>query len=299
MKPLRSVFSAITTLIVLITSLSPAFADEVSSLSQDNAQQAVIVAFTNLFAEDVLSSDGSSFDSSKYHGINYDGQYKMKLSKDGVWAQTSENTWHVDNLYLKLTDFPYNVRLSCDVSFENGYYTLSAINYVSGYALNFDEKEKNNSLEVKYLDPDSKYSMLSVPENYVNGNGGNNIEPDDIVAYSPQYGWSYVYDYWINQNFSMWDNSNKELNRMIKNKLNDEKSFKHKKTTLIKAINQSEVERINKAIAGSGFSNKVQLNDVFIAVDFSAKNGFNATVKARAFATLSYRTNELVLIQIQ
>ena len=303
MKTIRSAFCLILAVVVSLSCIVPAFAEENVSFSEENAEKAVIVAFTNVFAEDVLASDGKTYDSTKYHGYNYNGQYKMVVDSDyksPTWEQKSDNTWHVDNLYLRLHDFHYVVKISCDVSFDGNNYTISDAHYIFADSAHIGKIEQNPSkiVEENTINADSVYSMLIVPADFVSGNGGNNYEPADIVACSQRYGWSLAYDYWNMTNFSLFNGSNKKLNKLIQSQLNDEKSFKHIKTETVEAISESEVKRINDILADAGYSDRVQLNDVFAMVQFSAKNKFNATVKAMAYGIISYRNDTVTVVDI-
>lgn len=104
---------------------------------------------------------------------------------------------------------------------------------------------------------------------------------------------------WIKDQFSGWDGAHTALEELIIHNLNDEKSYKHIETTYVDISTQEQVDTINKALSDSGYSQRVEIGDLFITTQFSAKNAFNATVKNTGYGVASYSDQTITLIAIE
>ncbi len=104
---------------------------------------------------------------------------------------------------------------------------------------------------------------------------------------------------WINSQFSVWDGSHTVLKDLIKDKLNDEKSFKHIKTTYIDIATEDKMDYVNDILKNAGYTQRVEVGDLFVMTEFSAKNAFNATVKNTAFGIVDYSEELVRLIGIE
>lgn len=104
---------------------------------------------------------------------------------------------------------------------------------------------------------------------------------------------------WITSQFSVWDGSHTVLKELIKDNLNDESSFKHIETTYIDISSEDMKNNVNGILEDSGYSNRVDIGDLFLMTEFSAKNAFNATVKNTAFGIVDYSENVVTLIGIE
>lgn len=101
---------------------------------------------------------------------------------------------------------------------------------------------------------------------------------------------------WINSQFSLWDGSHTVLTELIKDNLNDEKSYKHIETTYIDISTKEMKDYVNGILKDAGYSQRVDVGDLFIMTNFSAKNAFNGTVKNTAFGIVDYSENIVTLI---
>lgn len=104
---------------------------------------------------------------------------------------------------------------------------------------------------------------------------------------------------WIKSQFSAWDGSHRELVKLIKKSLNDEKSYDHIETTYRDIATENDMNEVNSVLESAGYSNRVEIGDLFIQTQFSAKNGFNATIKSTAYGIASYNNNTITLIAIE
>ena len=104
---------------------------------------------------------------------------------------------------------------------------------------------------------------------------------------------------WVDSQFSIWNGKHIQLEKMIKERLNDEKSYKHKKTTYIAITDDSKRDSVNSALRDVGSSYRVSIGDLFIQTEFTAKNAFNATIKNTAYGIAQYATEKIILIRIE
>jgi hypothetical protein len=54
---------------------------------------------------------------------------------------------------------------------------------------------------------------------------------------------------------------------------------------------------VNDTISSTGY--KVEIGDLFVVTQFSAKNAFIATIKSTAYGIVSYNDNTVMLISIE
>ena len=104
---------------------------------------------------------------------------------------------------------------------------------------------------------------------------------------------------WINGQFSAWDGSHTVLKELIKDNLNDESSFKHINTTYIDVSTEELKNEVNGILRDAGYSNRVDIDDLFVLTEFSAKNAFNATIKNTALGIVDYSEKMVTLIGIE
>ena len=103
---------------------------------------------------------------------------------------------------------------------------------------------------------------------------------------------------WIQSQFSAWDGAHTELEKLIISNLNDEKSYDHIQTTYRDIAKESDRDDVNKVLEDAGYSQRVEVGDLFIQTEFSAKNAFGGTIKNTAFGIASYANSTITLIDI-
>lgn len=104
---------------------------------------------------------------------------------------------------------------------------------------------------------------------------------------------------WIRDQFSAWDGSHRKLKELILKNLNDEKSYDHIETTYIDVNSEERINNVNKILSDAGYSQRVEMDDLFISTQFSAKNAFGGTVKNTAYGIASYSNQTITLIGIE
>lgn len=143
---------------------------------------------------------------------------------------------------------------------------------------------------VKDVDDDSTESNLAIID----------IKSDgtiDMVYENPKY--NTARNKQINDLFSAWDGSCPVLTQEIKKKLNDEDSFKHIQTTYIDVKTQDTADKYTKIFQDAGYDITVNIGNLVITTQFSAKNAFNATIKATAYGVADLDDNIVTLVTIE
>lgn len=104
---------------------------------------------------------------------------------------------------------------------------------------------------------------------------------------------------WIRSQFSAWDGSHSDLKKLIIKNLNDEKSYKHIETNYMDINSEDRISTVNKILSDAGYKQRVEMDDLFITSNFSAKNAFGGTVKNTAYGIASYNNQTITLIGIE
>lgn len=125
------------------------------------------------------------------------------------------------------------------------------------------------------------------------------ISKEGVVNIVPTSNYNSKHNQWITSQFSAWDGSHPALEELIIDNLNDEKSYEHIKTSYIDIVDESKQEEVNQILENAGFSQRVEIEDLLILVEFSAKNGFGGTIKSTAYGISSYSTNTIILLGIE
>ena len=86
---------------------------------------------------------------------------------------------------------------------------------------------------------------------------------------------------------------------MIEETLNDRGSFKPRAADYTDVYDDTVQEYINQILENAGFSERVDVGDVFIIQEFTAKNIFNATVKCTAYGIAHWSNKEVILLGIE
>lgn len=247
-------------------------------LPQEMAKRAAIVTITNYCtAVDVFMPDGNTLDASKFHsyadtsGNFFD--YYLGVKSWGEWSAKDENTWQAEKLtYVNCFGNEFNATF--DVQYDGENYIVS--NVITSFG-DLSDPSKSGI---------SEYStdFLVAPA---------------LVADDRKQSRLDSYNSWVNDQFSAWDGSHKELTALIKKNLNDEKSYKHIETTYRVIYSEDNIAEVNEVLKSANKSTRVEIGDIFVSTQFSAKNAFNATIKNTAFGTVSFADNSITLIAIE
>ena len=102
---------------------------------------------------------------------------------------------------------------------------------------------------------------------------------------------------WIESQFSIWDGHHRTLQELIFDNINDESSYKHIETKYL-IITEENREDINNSLSDLGHSICVEVGDIFLSTQYSAKNEYDATIKYEALGISSYTENITYLLRI-
>ena len=177
------------------------------------------------------------------------------------------------------------------ISMDENNYVISNVDQIFA-AKEYINSDDPSKISTDHLEPSENSPFLTVPSAL--------IESDrDDVAVQEKLNKKEIHDDWVNSQFSIWDGAHKTLEKLIKKQLNDEKSYKHIETTYISIDNDEQKDEVNNMLENAGYSQRVELDDLFIITEFSAKNYFNVTIKQTAYGIADYSTNETILITIE
>ena len=101
---------------------------------------------------------------------------------------------------------------------------------------------------------------------------------------------------WADRLFSLWSGRCSKLEKMIKNNMNDPKSFDEISTKRYDIINEDDKKTVNDLLTSYDFSGQVDINDVLILCEFTGKNKLGGTVKNTAIAVARYSSQTLEII---
>lgn len=256
---------------------------------QEDAKRAAIVAMTNAQATDVFTEDGSDYDPLKFHSYADTDGFHLTVYEDGGWSAKDEKTWHVEDLKLKLSDHDTYMKVTADVSFDGEDYIVSGVTKVMA-ALEYLDSDDPSKINIEAMEPSESAPFLTVPWHLITED--REEEPSDGSDTADRAEW-------ISGQFSIWDGSHKVLTDIVKRNLNDEKSFEHINTDYIDVSDEDMMDLVNVTLENAGYSQRVAVGDLFIMMEFSAKNAFNATVKNTALGIASYASDTVELIGIE
>lgn len=259
---------------------------------QENAKRAAVVALTNCQATDVFNADGYTYNEFKFHSYSDISGFYLTIIDVGNWKAIDEHTWHVEDLKCMMSGTGTYLKASLDVSFDGTNYVVSNVDKIVA-AKEYIDSEDSSKINLEHLEPTENTPYLTISPSMIE-------EDRDTIEEKEQNNKTLPTDErtsWIENQFSFWDGAHTELEKLIKKNLNDEKSYKHIETSYIDVINEETKSLVNDVIANMGY--QVEIGDLFVITDFSAKNAFNATIKSTAYGIVSYDNNTVTLIGIE
>ena len=265
-----------------------------AAFPQETAKRAVVVAMTNSQADDVFKADGSSYNTSKFHKYNDLSGFYLSLVDEGTWTAGNETTWHVDGLTAKMSGTGICLRVSCDVTASKGKYIVSNVDRAIGSGENLDSGNEA-VLNTEHLEPAKGTPYLTVAANMVKDDRDAELEAQKNEITMP----GSIRSDWVESQFSLWDGSHKVLEGLIKDNLNDERSYKHEETTYLDITSEGLKKQANDLLKECGVQERVELGDLLIITEFSAKNAFDARVKGIALGIASYETDRVTLVAME
>lgn len=214
---------------------------------------------------------------------------KTPFEKD-VFGIVSENNGELFSIETIETEGSEEVSVIVGVLCENNEDVVNKI--IEEVKNTLFNNKTNESIVITFADIDEgeDSDVLVMAGVYHDGNS-------DITVMSSEY--NSAKNNWISSQFSLWDGAHTALEDLIKDNLNDEKSYDHIETTYIDVNSQEMKDTVNGILLDAGYSNRVEIDDLFITTEFSAKNAFGGTVKNTAFGIASYANNSITLVAIE
>lgn len=249
------------------------------------AKRALIVAMTNCQALDVFTADGNNYDEKKFHSYKELGEFLMFEQETGEWTAKDENTWHVEDMLLRMYNVDLYMRVSGDVYKDEGVYYVDNISNVIAERAYVDSDDPLKISPSTYTISDFN-KFLVVPEKLISEDR-NQDKAYETITEPERIATALVIaelekkerQEWIESQFSLWDGRHKVLCDIIKDNLNDKKSFKHVESSYIDVTDDAVKKSVNSQLASWGITSRVEVGDLFVLEVFTAKNGFNATIK--------------------
>ncbi|MBR0576822.1 hypothetical protein KCG48_10820 [Proteiniclasticum sp. BAD-10] len=242
-----------------------------------NAQRAAVVLFTNYFATDVFAPDGNTYDVTKFHryedtsGNFY--KYYLRVIYTGDWTPKDKQSWHVEKIMLEHS-FGNELIASLDVTYDGVNMIISNISGTFGKNVDLSEIETSSNASI--------FTTVS-PEMIKNDRAQTKIDSHHD---------------WVNGQFGIFDGSHKNLVKLIKKNLNDESSFDHIETSFVEISEEAIRDDLNQRLKATNIDATVEIGDLWIETQFSAKNAFNATVKKTAYGIASFTNDTVTLVSI-
>lgn len=270
---------------------------------KEYARRAIIVAMTNGQSTDVFGADGNTYDTSKFHTYTYSVGLHAVMCSGGEWTLTGTDSWHVEDMRIQYVgaDDLY-AKLTLDVAFDGSNYVLSGVTRTMGMSAYLDSDDLSK-LNIEKMEPSEDTPFLTVSPTMLTD---EIVDQQPVTSKetttaeeAPSYYDSQARKDWIGSQFSIWNGAHKDLEDIIKRNLNDEKSYKHIETNYIDCNDQTMCDMVNELLSGAGYSQRMEIGDLFIMTEFSAKNVFNATIKSMAYGIASYQNNTIELIGIE
>lgn len=266
------------------------------SFPQDTALKAAVVAITNCYATDVLADDGGTYDAKKFHSYADISGFYLTVEDKGAWSPVDESTWQVRKLKLKNHNGPMCYQVDANVKQQNQDYVITRA--IISYAPTFDAiEEENESAATEDLTSSDNHPYLSVPNNLVTQKRDIAAEKAQIEAIDSARAEETEYDNWVDSQFSLWNGDSDAFINLVKNQLNDSHSLRDTETNYIAIQDQDALDTVNASFSQNG-SPVANMNDIYITMDFTAKNAFGARVKSQAHGIIRYPSGTVELLTI-
>lgn len=266
---------------------------------KEMARRAVIVAMTNIQATDVFQDDGNTYDPAKFHSYSDIEGFYMILDTDGTWSVMDENTWHVENIVLRIAGYDTYLKATCNVKMNEDDYVVFNVTRKIASKEYLDSTDPNKG-NTEHFEPEYEVA-LNVDGELISEDrdtlaAQNKINAEDTLTTQNKISAEDERQSWISSQFSPWDGRHKELCELIEDTLNDSGSFKPSAADYIDVYDDTMQELVNQILENAGLSERVDVGDVFITQEFTAKNAFNATVKCTAYGIARWNSKKVILL---
>ena len=256
---------------------------------KEMARRAVIVAMTNNQATDVFQDDGNTYDFSKFHSYSDIEGYYMVLDTDGIWSVLDENTWHVEDIILRIAGYDTYLKATCNVKMNEDDYVVFNVTRKIASKEYLDSTDPNKG-NTEHFEPEYDVAL--------NVDGELVREDRDSLAAQNKIDAEDERQAWVSSQRSSWDGRHKELCKLLEEVFND-RSFNPSVADCVDVYDDSMQESVNQMLANAGFSERVDVGDVFIIQEFTAKNYFNVTTNYTAYGIARWSSKKVILLGIE
>ena len=263
-------------------------------IPRDTAERVAVVAMTNGQATDVFHSDRTTYDISKFHKYSDLSGFYLSVVSGGQWTAKNEETWHVSGMKFMMSGWTTYLKASMDITFDGTNYLVSNVDRTTA-SEDYIDSDDTSKIYTDHIEPSESTPFLTVAPNMVEADRDSEAE----IAQNNKTMPTTTRTNWIENQFSFWNGEHKTLKDLIKKNLNDESSYDHISTNYVDVTSAEMAELVNDALRSDGFSQRVEIGDLFITCEFSAKNVFNATIKNTAYAIVHFDEDTVELIAIQ
>ena len=262
------------------------------------AKRAIIVAMTNGQASDVFSEDGNSYDAAKFHTYSDIDGFFMIIDTDGTWTALDDHTWHVEGIILEIFDHGTFLKATCDIKKDGDTYIVSNVDRTIAEKeyINSDDPSKIN---MEHLEPSDHNPFLTVPGELINEDRDALSLQDTLTVKAKEQAANEERQHWIENQFHWFDGRHIKLSELIKDNLNDSASFKAGNASYIDVNDEVLQTIVNQTLEEMGSSARVEVGDLLIIQEFTAKNVFNATVKNTAYGIVRGSDGTVILVGIE
>ena len=222
--------------------------------------------------------------------------YYLTVVHEGTWEPIDESTWHVEDLQLKAAGQEFYYVFSGDISQDGERYIVTTASITSANSLD-EANDKSWSAGLDELKANENTPYLFVDTSLISDDRDTAAERAATEAETSARIEREEYEGWVDSQFSWFDGKNDQLVDIVKSRLNDERSFKHIDTNYIVCNDKETLNMVNNALLADGLP-LANLKDIYIVMDFSAKNGFNATIKQQAHGIVRYPSGHAEIIAI-
>lgn len=95
---------------------------------------------------------------------------------------------------------------------------------------------------------------------------------------------------WLDLQFSAWDGSNTAIVKLVKQAMNDPKSFEHVETSYVH-LKTDKITRDMDEELGGMLTYPVKKYDLFVEMTFRCKNAYGGVVKQKVYGFVHYGNN--------
>ncbi len=95
-----------------------------------------------------------------------------------------------------------------------------------------------------------------------------------------------AHDDWVESQFSAWDGSHNEFVRLVKENMNDPKSFEHVETKYLVLSTQEQIDEVGKG----------EIGDLYIYMKFRGTNAFGGKILSEAEGLASYKKQTITIL---